>query len=226
MNRNIKQISLVVDNYDKAIDFYTKKLGFRLIEDTKLSDSKRWVLVKPNGNSDFCLLLAKAANTNQKQAIGNQTGGRVFLFMNTDDFDRDYILFKKNGVEFVRQPKTESYGKVAVFKDLYGNLWDLIQPTKPQKEPFFTTGLIELKNGLKEDIAIQELKQLAIKTREEKGNITFNIQQLTEQKQRFIIWECFTDEAAFKEHLQSKHLSDFLEKEMFTFIKGYQAKKI
>lgn len=226
MNRNIKHISLVVNDYDEAIDFYQNKLGFELIEDTQLSEIKRWVLIKPKGNTDFCLLIAKAANAVQKLSIGNQSGGRVFLFMNTDNFDRDYNLFKENEVEFVRPPKVEPYGKVAVFKDLYGNLWDLIEPIKPQKEHFFTTGIIELKQNFELDVAIQELKALAQKTKEEIGNITFEIQQLTENKNRFIIWESFTNEKSFKEHLKTEHLKRFVEKGIFEFIKGYEAKKI
>lgn len=128
MNQHIAQIALVVNNYDEAIAFYTKKLGFTLMEDTKLSDSKRWVVVKPKGDGQCSLLLAQAANEEQKSRIGNQTGGRVFLFLYTDDFHRDYndLLAKK--INFVRPPSSESYGTVAVFEDLYGNLWDLIEP--------------------------------------------------------------------------------------------------
>ena len=125
--QHITHIALVVDDYDKAIAFYTGKLGFTLIEDTKLSDSKRWVLVKPPGASECSLLLAKGVGDEQRSRIGNQTGGRVFLFLNTDDFWRDYNNLLSKGVEFVRPPIEEEYGIVAVFKDLYGNLWDLIQ---------------------------------------------------------------------------------------------------
>lgn len=118
---------MVVDDYDEAIKFYTQKLNFNLIEDTVLSETKRWVLVAPS-NSECKLLLAKAANEEQKTRVGNQTGGRVFLFLHTDNFKRDYDDYKAKGVEFVRPPSKESYGTVAVFKDLYGNLWDLIEP--------------------------------------------------------------------------------------------------
>jgi len=129
MKRSIALVTLVVLEYDEAIQFYTQKLGFELIEDTQLDENKRWVTVSPKGANGFSLLLAKAANKEQKKAVGNQTGGRVFLFLNTDDFWRDYQLMTVKGVEFTRPPKKEIYGTVAVFKDLYGNLWDLIQPT-------------------------------------------------------------------------------------------------
>jgi catechol 2,3-dioxygenase-like lactoylglutathione lyase family enzyme len=128
MNQRIAHIVLVVADYDDAISFYTLKLGFELIEDSVLSETKRWVLVSPKGRGQCCLLLAKAANEEQRSRIGNQTGGRVFLFLYTDDFWRDYKDFLEKGVEFVRAPVVESYGTVAVFKDLYGNLWDLIEP--------------------------------------------------------------------------------------------------
>ena len=130
MNQRIAHIALVVENYDDAIKFYTEKLNFILIEDTILSPIKRWVIVSPNGSGECKLLLAQAANEEQKTRIGNQTGGRVFLFLYTDDFWRDYNDYRLKGIEFVRDPVEESYGTVAVFKDLYGNLWDLIEPKK------------------------------------------------------------------------------------------------
>jgi len=126
MKRKIAQFALVVADYDEAIAYFTKVLNFVLIEDTILSDTKRWVLVAPLIDSDCKILLAKAATDEQKAHIGNQTGGRVFLFLNTDDFNRDYNDLKSKGVEFVREPSIEAYGTVAVFKDMYGNLWDLI----------------------------------------------------------------------------------------------------
>ena len=129
MNQHIAHIALVVNNYDKAIEFYTQKLNFDLIEDTRLNETKRWVMVKPKGNGQCCLLLAQAAHEEQKSRVGNQTGGRVFLFLYTDDFWRDYNNMLKKKINFVRLPSTESYGTVAVFEDLYGNLWDLIEPT-------------------------------------------------------------------------------------------------
>lgn len=131
MQQRIANIALVVNDYDEAIQFYTEKLNFKLIEDTVLSETKRWVLVAPPGNESGCsLLLAKAANDKQGTRVGNQTGGRVFLFLNTDDFWRDYNNLKSKGVTIVREPSEEPYGTVAVFSDLYGNLWDLIQPKK------------------------------------------------------------------------------------------------
>jgi catechol 2,3-dioxygenase-like lactoylglutathione lyase family enzyme len=130
MNQRLAHIAIVVNDYDEAIKFYTKKLHFDLIEDTPLSETKRWVLVKPKGQDSGCLLLAKAANEEQRSRVGNQTGGRVFLFLHTDDFERDFENLLDNQIEIVRQPSKEEYGKVAVFKDLYGNLWDLIGPNK------------------------------------------------------------------------------------------------
>src|SRR5262245_6896804 len=124
MHQQIAQLTLVVEDYDEAIEFYTKKIGFILKEDTVLNETKRWVVVGPV-NSSCNLLLAKAAGEEQKKSIGNQTGGRVFLFLNTDDFWSDYNTLRQNGVEFVREPVEEKWGTVAVFKDLYGNLWDL-----------------------------------------------------------------------------------------------------
>lgn len=127
MNQKLVHIAIVVNDYDEAIAYYTQKLHFELIEDTQLSEVKRWVLVRPKG-SECALLLAKAANEEQKKAIGNQSGGRVFLFLHTDNFDRDFANLLKHRIEIVRQPQTEEYRKVAVFKDCYGNLWDLIEP--------------------------------------------------------------------------------------------------
>jgi catechol 2,3-dioxygenase-like lactoylglutathione lyase family enzyme len=127
MPQTLGHIALVVRNYDDAIAFYTKVLGFELMEDTDLGGGKRWVLVAPPGSTGSSLLLAQAATPEQASRIGNQTGGRVFLFLHTDDFWRDYHGLKSRNVQFVRDPKEEEYGTVAVFADLYGNLWDLIQ---------------------------------------------------------------------------------------------------
>lgn len=127
MKQSIAHIALVVKDYDEAIRFYTEKLGFELIEDTPQSETKRWVLVAPKNSEGCNLLLAQAAGDEQKSRIGNQTGGRVFLFLRTDDFWRDYENYRSNGVKFVREPKEEEYGTVAVFADLYGNLWDLVE---------------------------------------------------------------------------------------------------
>ncbi len=118
-------VAVVVADYDEALAFYTEKLGFELVEDTQLSDTKRWVIVRPPG-SECAVLLAKAANSLQMSRVGDQTGGRVFLFLQTADFWNDYERFRTAGVEFVRAPEEAEYGTVAVFKDLYGNLWDLI----------------------------------------------------------------------------------------------------
>lgn len=128
MKQQLAHVAIVVNNYDDAINFYTQKLGFVLIEDSRLSETKRWVLVAPPGEGGCRLLLAQAANEEQQTRVGNQTGGRVFLFLHTDDFWRDFNNYTDKGIEFVRPPVTEPYGTVAVFKDLYGNLWDLIGP--------------------------------------------------------------------------------------------------
>ncbi len=119
-------VAIVVADYDEAIAWYTQKLGFRLVEDTVLSDVKRWVLVQPKGEGSCQLLLAKAATEEQKSRVGNQTGGRVFLFLHTDDFEKEHLNLVEQGIEIVRGPSVEEYGKVLVFADLYGNLWDLI----------------------------------------------------------------------------------------------------
>lgn len=127
MTQKLGYVALVVRDYDEAINFYTQSLGFQLIEDTDLGKGKRWVRVSPPGSSGTDLLLAKAVNPKQASRIGDQTGGRVFLFLHTDDFWRDYRAMTKHGVKFVRPPSEESYGTVAVFEDLYGNKWDLLQ---------------------------------------------------------------------------------------------------
>lgn len=119
---------MVVRDYDEAIEFYTQKLGFTLEEDTRLSDVKRWVRVAPPGSSGCQLLLAKAASGEQTAAVGNQTGGRVFLFLHTDDFERDHANLIKQLIKIIREPVNETWGRVLVFEDLYGNKWDLIQP--------------------------------------------------------------------------------------------------
>jgi catechol 2,3-dioxygenase-like lactoylglutathione lyase family enzyme len=127
--QTIDQIALVVRDYDEAIHFYVHVLGFTLVEDTVVQvQGKRWVVVAPPGSTGPRLLLVRAVDDEQASRIGNQTGGRVFLFLHTDNFWRDFHAYKASGVIFVREPKVESYGTVAVFKDLYGNLWDLLQP--------------------------------------------------------------------------------------------------
>lgn len=126
--QQLAQIAIVVRDYDEAIQFYTQVLSFTLIEDTVMSETKRWVKVMPQGSNGCAILLAKAANAEQESRIGNQTGGRVFLFLHTTDFEADYARLLLHKVEIVREPVEEAWGKVCVFADLYGNLWDLIQP--------------------------------------------------------------------------------------------------
>ncbi len=133
MYQRIAHITLVVNDYDEAIEFYTKQLDFQLLEDTILKDEKRWVLIAPKGAKECCILLAKASNDKQRESIGNQTGGRVGFFLFTDDFFRDYNKMLNNQINFVRAPTTFEYGTVAVFEDLYGNLWDLIEPNQNNK---------------------------------------------------------------------------------------------
>src|SRR5262245_29871341 len=129
MKQTLGLVSLVVRDYDEALAFFVGKLGFALVEDTCVPErSKRWVVVSPPGARESRLLLARASSAEQESRVGAQTGGRVFLFLYTDDFWRDYERYKANGVEFIRPPKQEPYGTVAVFKDLYGSMWDLLQP--------------------------------------------------------------------------------------------------
>jgi catechol 2,3-dioxygenase-like lactoylglutathione lyase family enzyme len=128
MPQQIAHITLLVRDYDEAIEFYTEKLHFKLVENTVLSETKRWVRVSPPGSDGCCLLLAKAASKKQQDMVGNQAGGRVFLFLFTDNFQKDYQNLIDQKITIVRKPSVESYGKVAVFEDLYGNLWDLIEP--------------------------------------------------------------------------------------------------
>ena len=135
MQQSLAHVALVVRDYDEAITFFCRKLHFTLVEDTyQPEQDKRWVLVAPPGSSGTTLLLARASNPAQTAAVGNQTGGRVFLFLATDDFWRDYNEMLSVGIRFVREPKEETYGTVAVFEDLYGNLWDLIQPVTSLSE--------------------------------------------------------------------------------------------
>ena len=130
MNQKLALIALVVDDYDRAIKYYTETLSFVLLEDTRLSETKRWVVVSPKGSGTCSILLAKAVGAEQESRIGDQTGGRVFLFLHTDNFQRDYQQLLNKNVEFIREPAKESHGTVAVFKDIYGNLWDLIEPAR------------------------------------------------------------------------------------------------
>ncbi|MEP7263456.1 MAG: VOC family protein [Bacteroidota bacterium] len=129
MKQELAHIAILVNDYDEAISFYTEKLKFTLVEDTRLSTEKRWVLVRPPGANGCCLLLAKAVNDEQKRFVGNQSGGRVFLFLYTDDIERDYLNLISRNIKIVREPITETWGKVCVFEDIYGNHWDLIERT-------------------------------------------------------------------------------------------------
>ena len=130
MKQSIAHIALVVRDYDEAIDFYVSRLGFELVEDTyQPEQDKRWVVVRPKGDGSASLLLARASTPDQETFIGNQAGGRVFLFLQTDDFQRDYAAMLEKGIRFIREPKQATYGTVAVFEDLYGNRWDLVQFT-------------------------------------------------------------------------------------------------
>lgn len=129
-NQQLAQITLVVNDYDEAITFYTQKLGFQLVEDTILTPEKRWVVVKPQGDGGCSLLLAKAANARQRNSVGNQTGGRVSFFLYTDDIERDMKTLVQENVRIVRELSNETFGKVLVFEDLYGNLWDFIEPSE------------------------------------------------------------------------------------------------
>lgn len=127
MQQKIGYVALMVRDYDEAIAYYTQKLGFALVEDSPLEDGKRWVLLAPPGSRETCLLLAKAATPEQGNRVGDQAGGRVFLFLHTDDFWRDYREMAARGVKFCEAPREETYGTVAVFEDLYGNRWDLLE---------------------------------------------------------------------------------------------------
>ncbi len=135
MRQTLVHIALVVRDYDEAIDYYCRKLHFTLVEDSyQPEQDKRWVVVAPPASNGASLLLARASTPEQEAFIGNQTGGRVFLFLSTDDFWRDYKEMLSAGIHFVREPKEAAYGTVAVFEDLYGNLWDLIQPNRPETD--------------------------------------------------------------------------------------------
>ena len=134
IKQSLGLVSLVVRDYDEALDFFVGKLGFLLVEDSPVPEqAKRWVVIAPPGATESRLLLARASTTEQESRIGAQSGGRVFLFLYTDDFWRDYECYKERGIVFVREPKDEPYGTVAVFRDLYGNLWDLLEPRRLTK---------------------------------------------------------------------------------------------
>ena len=225
MKQNLTHIAIVVDDYDKAIAFYTEKLHFTLIEDTILSDTKRWVLVRPKGAKECSILLAKGANDEQKSRIGNQTGGRVFLFLHTDNFKRDYQNLIDNKVKITREPSFEEYGTVAVFEDLYGNLWDLIEPKKVD-EYFYSTGILKIKDPTKIDYSVSELRKLRNKTLLESGNISFDIKQVKDQPTKIILWECFKDGQSFNDHLSSEHLQEFIKLDLVELENGYLTNNI
>ena len=134
MIKYLAHVALLVDDYDRAIEYYVHTLNFKLLEDNVLSDSKRWVLVAPKGAVECSILLAKASGEEQRSRIGNQTGGRVFMFLCTDNLQREYQTFLDNKVRIIQPPRTEPYGSVFVFKDLYGNLWDMIEPATPKNQ--------------------------------------------------------------------------------------------
>jgi quinol monooxygenase YgiN/uncharacterized glyoxalase superfamily protein PhnB len=225
MENHINQISLVVKDYDEAIAFYTQKLHFDLIEDTVLSETKRWVVVAPK-KSQCRLLLAKATNEAQLNCVGNQTGGRVFLFLNTDNFEREYQNLITNTIQIVREPSQESYGKVAVFQDLYGNLWDLIEPVTKPNSYYYSTAILAIKPEVDFDLAIQALKKLQAATKLEDGNFLFELHLNTTDAKQIIVWEGFYSEFDFQTHLNSTHLQDFLKENFFDFISGYPATRI
>lgn len=225
MENHINQITLVVKDYDEAIAFYTQKLHFDLIEDTVLSETKRWVVVAPK-NSQCRLLLAKAANEEQLYSVGNQTGGRIFLFLNTDNLERERQNLIDNKVNIIREPKQENYGKVLVFEDLYGNLWDLIEPVAKTNSHYFSTAILAIKPEVDFDTAIEALKKLQAETKLEAGNFLFELHSNTTDAKQIIVWEGFYSESDFQLHLQSSHLQDFLKQNMVDFVSGYPAKRI
>ena len=225
MENHINQITLVVKDYDEAIAFYTQKLHFDLIEDTVLSETKRWVVVAPK-NSQFRLLLAKSANDEQLKSVGNQTGGRVFLFLNTDNLERERQNLIDNKVKIVRESKQEDYGKVLVFEDLYGNLWDLIEPVAKTNSNYFSTAILAIKPEVDFDTAIEALKKLQAETKLEAGNFLFELHSNTTDVKQIIVWEGFYSESDFQLHLQSNHLQDFLKQNVVDFVSGYPAKRI
>lgn len=225
MENHINQITLVVKDYDEAIAFYTQKLHFVLIEDTVLSDSKRWVVVAPK-NSQCRLLLAKAANEKQLKSVGNQTGGRVFLFMNTDNFEKEHQNLLAHQITIVRQPRIENYGKVLVFEDLYGNLWDLIEPVAKPNLNYFSTAILAIKPEVDFDTAIEALKKLQAETKLEAGNFLFELHSNTTDTKQIIVWEGFYSESDFQLHLQSNHLQNFLKQNVVDFVSGYPAIRI
>lgn len=226
MIQSIVHIAILVKDYDEAIKFYTTKLNFILIEDIYQPEQrKRWVVISPPNTKGTTILLAKTSKPEQEKFIGNQAGGRVFLFLNTDDFFRDYNEMKLKGIDFVRAPQEADYGTVAVFKDLYGNLWDLIQ-YKMNNEFFYTTVILKLKAKTKMDLALSKLRTLRNQTLLESGNISFEINQVKNNPTKFILCGGFKNESYFEEHLISKHFQDFFNNNLFELEEGYITKNI
>ncbi len=225
MKQHLAHIAIVVDDYDRAIAFYTQVLHFTLIEDTMLSDTKRWVVVSPKGANECSLLLAKGTNKVQKSRIGNQTGGRVFLFLHTDNFQRDYQNLLEKNVKIIREPVLEDYGKVAVFEDLFGNLWDLIEP-KNSEELFYSTAILKIKDTAKFDLTIAKLKKLRNEVLLESGNISYEIHQAKDNPIKIALWGCFKNEQAFDEHLASGHLQEFFHFDLVEIENGFVSNHI
>lgn len=225
MHNYIAHVAIVVQDYDEAIAFYTQKLGFELIEDTPLTAEKRWVLVRPKYTKGTALLLAKASNDNQKKYIGNQAGGRVFLFLYTDNFDIFYQNLLKNNIKIIRQPKDENYGKVAVFEDLYGNFWDLIE-SKSYKKMFYTNAILQINENVPIEVALEALKNLREATLLELGCLSFEIHQMKDNPRKMVVMECFDDESHFHQHLNSLHLQNFLAQNIVSIEKTYETQNI
>ena len=225
MNHQLAHVALLVRDYDEAIAFYTKKLSFQLIEDTHLFETKRWVLLAPAGANQPTLLLAKSANDVQDACVGNQTGGRVFLFLYTDDLQRDYQNLKQHQIQIVREPKHEAYGIVLVFADLYGNLWDLIQPAAVQS-CVTSTAILNTTEKAKPAQVVLALQELRTHTLQEQGVIQFVIKQALDNPNVFVVWERFESQAAFEAHLNSAHLQHFLSQELVTLERAIQTQDL
>lgn len=226
MKQHLKHVTLVVRDYDEAIEFYTRKLNFDLIEDSRLSAAKRWVLVRSKGTNECCLLLAKAATDAQKSRIGNQTGGRVFLFLYTDDFERDYQNLITHQIKIIREPTVEAYGKVAVFEDLYGNLWDLIAPETGKQSLHYTTELLRVENQDQCKPVYQEIIKIAAVIKQKKSTLSFEVYQSKNRPPAFIIQACFKDKKACTAYLNSTYLKRLIAKTGVTLATRIVSEKI
>ena len=220
MTQQLAHISVLIPDYDQAIAYYTQKLAFTLLEDTPLSETKRWVLIAPPGSKQPSILLAKSANEVQTSRIGNQTGCRVFLFLHTDDIQRDLQNLRKQEIKIIREPKIEPYGTVLVFEDLYGNLWDLIQPRTPS-QMVSSTAVLKAKANVNLDQLKLALRELRQQTLLEQGVVQFDIQQSTVELTQFLVWERFVNQTAFQAHLDSPHLQQFLTLDLVTLERAY-----